>query len=170
MRKFTKVVSVVAVVITTGTMMRVVHASSPPPDRIPVKVEQTGRTNSYYVGPPNWGHNTTYDLKVVDNKGGHYGLGTPYEAFGSVIRNQENGLNYALQDAPGTPSGPEYPWPEGALFEDINGWYLNVDTGKDTFWYSFRQHWHDIRVSDNKPFRLNVHTVSHFQGYVTRTY
>lgn len=172
MRKSTRVVSAIAIVVTTGSLMSVVQANPAPPDRTPVKVEQTWRDNTYSAGSPNWGHDTIYNLKVIDKEGAHYGLGKPDEAFGSVILNQDNYIKSALQDqnVPGTPNGPSNPWPECATFQDENSTYLTWDTGIDTFWYSFRQHWHDTRVSDNYRFRLNVHTVTHYQGGVTRNY
>ncbi len=143
--------------------------------RIPVKVavrfdtspnQSDGGHNTSYTGPTIWGHVTSYDLKLLDNKGNFYGLGDVSEQF----LNSKDAIYTWCAGAPNNPST----WHNGqdfvaGKFTDTNGVTEgSQDTGAGTFWYSFDQVWHSTNSSAGSV-TLNTHHVQHVQAHATRT-
>lgn len=172
MRKLTKVVSALAIVVTIGSLKSVVQASPAPPVPEPDKVVSLGvDSNTLSSGPVYWGSETVYNLKVIDKNGDLYSLGRPYEAFGTATYTTDPTIKAELKEGKvlEDPNGPTKPWPEGGTFQDHDATYILFDSGANTFWFSFPQTWHDIRVSDYQDFTLNTQTVTQVQNYAFRS-
>lgn len=169
MRKLTKVIPALAVVVTMGSLMIVVQASPAPPVRVPVTVMQNGaRTpapGSPFWGSTLWGSDMYTSMKVLDNQGGLYGLGNVHESYYGLSIKPACPADLAHDLSIGAAALNDYgrlgTWDPNAgtivngIFTDHNFSLSNgpltsptANTGNDQ-WVTATQHWH-IRDSTGR--------------------
>ncbi len=167
-----------AILINT---LSIAHAGDPSTRR-PYKVirkDSAYRDNTPYNGPYIWGHDAYFQFKIVEQSGALYELGKPQEWFSerryNGIYKDVNNVPY-FKDLPDgiAQGGPTHDiggtGPKGAYFADHNAITLPVNTGSDSWWYSFTQTWHIIGTpyapSPSGFTTTNPHHVQHNQAQV----
>lgn len=141
--------------------------------RVPRKMQATFRRNDKLIGPPVWGHDTFYDMTLLDNQAmpKAYTKGTVSEVFSNVQYNPKYAANLiARGNAPGTPStgisASQIPPDENTC---DNATWKNPppsDTGDTMLWYQFDQTWHS--QERGKDLSLNTYIIYHQQGKALR--
>lgn len=142
----------------------------PPADPQPAKVIIVSRTNNIMKGPPYWGHDDFWKLRLVDQSGNPYHKpALLHEVFSKLLVTPDKDL-HALLDSMGKMPGTEgdahvnFAADYGGLFIDHNGGYVTRDTGGGTFWFSFSQQWIvKYTLKD-----LGSHKVTHCQNFTKR--
>lgn len=136
------------------------------PEEKPTRVKQIGVPfSSEDLGPSRWGHSNHYDLAVINNRTPARNFLNCYvsERFTNVKRTT---ITAAFDSLPKDPS-TNVSCPNGT-FTDVNQTYVNTNTGRDTWWYSFDQLW-DVSRSGRSWSAVDTHHIEHYQKEATRS-
>lgn len=158
----------------------VAHASDPTtrkPYKV-IRVDNNSRSNLEYPNvnePKLWGHDTRYNLKIVDNSGNPYELGSAQEwfsnrSFNPIWRDPKGNFYFKGQPhGKGAFDNIGSTFTKGAYFTDQNYTALDVDFGRTAWWYSFDQSWHVVNTPNGNFDLKNTHHIEHIQKEAQRT-